>query len=153
MKKIDYKKLIILIIGTIVIGSFFSLFISKNNYSSFIKPILSPPGYIFPIVWTILYTLMGISLYLVSESYGNKKVAYILYLYQLLANSIWTLLFFGLNLRLLSFFWIILIIILVVLMIREFLRFNKTAAYLQIPYLLWLVFASYLNLSIYLLNR
>lgn len=153
MKNIDYKKLIIFIVGTILIGSFFAIFTNMNSYSELIKPSFSPPGYLFPIVWSILYILMGISLYLISESPGNKKVAYTLYLYQLLANSLWTLLFFGFNLRLLSFFWIILIIVIVVLMIREFLKFNKTAAYLQIPYLLWLIFASVLNFSIFILNR
>ena len=154
LKNIDYKKLIIFIVGTFLIGGFFAIFTTTNNYGNLIKP-FEVPSYIFPVVWSILYLLMAISLYLVSESftYISKTKAYTLYLYQLIANSLWTLLFFGFNLRLFSFLWIILIIVLVVLMIREFLKINKVAGYLQIPYLLWLLFAAYLNLSIYILNR
>ncbi len=153
LKNIDYRKLIIFIIGTFLIGSFFAIFISTGSYSNLIKP-FPIPSYIFPIVWTILYLLMAISLYIISESYSiNKTKAYILYLYQLIVNSLWTLLFFGLDLRLFSFLWIILLIVLVILMIIEFIKINKLAGYLQIPYLLWLLFAGYLNLSIYILNK
>lgn len=152
----NIKKLLLFIIGTIIIGSI-SSFLTMNNmniYNQLIKPPLNPPGIVFPIVWTILFILMGISLYLISETnYKNKSKAYKIYIVQLIVNSLWTLLFFGLNLRLLSFFWIILLIVLVIKMILEFYKINKTSAYLQIPYLLWLIFASCLNLAIYLLNK
>lgn len=153
LKKVNYKKLVAFIVITILIGSFFSLFINvSTSYNSLIKPSLSPPGYIFPIVWIILYILMAISLYLVTKSNQDINI-YKLYFYQLLANSLWTVFFFGFGLRLLSFLWIILIIILNILLLKEYYKTNKLAVYLQIPYLIWLLFASYLNLAIYILNR
>jgi len=153
--KINYKKLILIILGTILIGSFFSFFIpnSRGFYTSLEKPPLSPPGILFPIVWTILYVLMGISLYIVSESDVKKEENYLIYIIQLIVNSLWTLLFFGFNLQFLSFLWILLLIVLVVVMIVSFYQTNKIAGLLQIPYLLWLMFAAYLNLGIYILNR
>lgn len=153
--KINYKKLILIILGTFLIGGFFSFFIpnSRGFYSSLEKPPLSPPGILFPIVWSILYILMGISLYIVSESDVRKEENYLIYIIQLVVNSLWTLLFFGFNLQFLSFLWILLLIVLVVVMIISFYQTNKLAGLLQIPYLLWLVFAAYLNLGIYILNR
>lgn len=153
--KINFKKLILIIIGTILVGSVFSFCVmgSMKEFDLLIKPPLEPPSIVFPIAWFILYTLMGISIYMISESNKDKKNSYILYIIQLLFNSFWTLFFFCLNLRLFSFLWILILILLVVLMIIEFYRINKKAALLQIPYLLWLIFASYLNLGIYLLNR
>lgn len=151
----NIKKLIFFIVSTLIIGNLFS-FLTMNNmneYNSLVKPPLNPPGILFPIIWTILFILMGISLYLVSETRGKDKTnSYKLYIIQLLVNTFWTLFFFGLNLRLFSFLWIILLILLVVAMIYNFSKTNKLAAYLQIPYLLWILFAAYLNLSIYVLN-
>jgi benzodiazapine receptor len=153
--KINYKKLIIIIIITFAIGSLFSLFTNSNSaYNNLQKPSLTPPAVVFPIAWSILYLLMAISFYLIYESdFPNKKKAYILYFSQLVINSLWTLIAFGLNLRLISFLWIVILFITVVLMIIEFYKINKKAAYLQIPYLLWLIFAGYLSLNIFLLNR
>lgn len=153
--KINYKKLIFIIVLTFIIGGFFSFFIpnSRGFYSSLEKPPLSPPGIIFPIVWSILYILMGISLYIVSEENYRKEENYLIYIIQLVVNSLWTLLFFGFNLQFLSFFWIILLIVLVITMIISFYQTNKIAGLLQIPYLLWLLFAAYLNFGIYILNR
>lgn len=153
MEKIDYKKLLIFIFGTYLIGGLFSFFIDMPNmYQELNKPFLSPPGYVFPIVWTVLYTLMGVSLYLVSEECGYKKKSYILYAVQLILNSLWTLFYFGLDMKLFAFLILVGLIISVILMILEFRKLNKTAAYLQIPYLIWLIFAGYLNLATYLLN-
>ncbi len=151
-ENINFKKLLIFILVTILVGSLFSFFINNSIYNNLLKPNIIPQGYIFIIVWLILYTLMGISFYLISESYGNKNKAYLLYLLQLIVNSLWTLFFFKFDLRLFSFIWIIILIILVILMLIEFLKLNKLSAYLQIPYLIWLFIASYFNLSIYLLN-
>ena len=153
MEKIDYKKLLIFIFGTYLIGGLFSFFIDMPSmYQELNKPFLSPPGYVFPIVWTVLYTLMGVSLYLVSEESGDKKKSYIIYIVQLILNSLWTLFYFGLDMKLFSFFLLVGLIISVIIMILEFRKLNKTAAYLQIPYLIWLIFAGYLNLATYLLN-
>lgn len=152
--KINWKKLIIFIVVTFVIGGFFSFFInSRGFYNSLDKPPLSPPGVLFPIVWSILYVLMGISLYLVSESNSmNKEQSYLIYIVQLVVNSLWTLLFFGFGLQFLSFLWILLLIVLVVIMIINFYKANELAGLLQIPYLLWLLFAAYLNLAIFIIN-
>lgn len=153
MEKIDYKKLLIFIFGTYLIGGLFSFFIDMPSmYQELNKPFLSPPGYVFPIVWTVLYTLMGVSLYLISEESGDKKKSYIIYIVQLILNSLWTLFYFGLDMKLFSFFLLVGLIISVIIMILEFRKLNKTSAYLQIPYLIWLIFAGYLNLSTYLLN-
>lgn len=133
-----------LIIG-IVVGLIMMPF---NDYKDLIQPPLSPPAILFPIVWTILYILMGISAYIISLRKGKL----ITYYWQLFVNALWTILFFVFKLRLLSFIWIILLIILVIKMIKEFSRINSLAGYIQIPYLLWLIFAAYLNLGVYILN-
>lgn len=150
--KINYKKLILVIIITILIGSFFSFFTSTDIYDEIVRPVLSPPGIVFPIMWFILYTLMGISFYMILESNKDIEIPIIIYFIQLLVNSLWTLLFFGIKNFLISSIWIGLLIILVIAMIISFYRVNKKAGLLQIPYLLWLCFALYLNISIYLLN-
>lgn len=150
--KINFKKLIIIIVLTIIIGSFFSFFVSMDIYKELVKPKLSPPAFIFPIAWIIIYILMSISLYLVTVSKYNNFDYYMIYLIQLLVNSLWTFLFFGLKYYLFSFFWILLLIILVLFMSYLYYRKNKISFYLLIPYILWLCFAAYLNLQIYLLN-
>lgn len=152
--KINYKKLIVIIIITMLIGSFFSFFTGNDIYNEIVKPPLSPPGLVFPIVWFILYTLMGISFYIVLETDSvERDIACLLYIIQLVFNSFWTLIFFGFNNFLLSFIWLLVLIGLVIFMIIKFYKVNKTAGLLQIPYLLWLIFALYLNFSIYLLNK
>lgn len=150
--KINYKKLILVIIITILIGSFFSFFTSTDIYDEIVRPVLSPPGIVFPIMWFILYTLMGISFYMILESNKDIEIPIIIYFIQLLVNSLWTLLFFGIKNFLISSIWIGLLIVLVIAMIISFYRVNKKAGLLQIPYLLWICFALYLNISIYLLN-
>lgn len=144
------KTIAIPVITGVIIG-----LITKNsmNYSDINKPKISPPGIIFPIVWSILYIIMGISYGILKNrklvDNGVKKIYYL----QLAVNSLWPIIFFTLKFRLLAFFWIILLIILVVIMIDKFFFKNKVAGILQIPYLLWLLFALYLNLSIFLLNK
>ena len=126
-----------------------------NDFATINKPLFSPPAIVFPIAWTALYILMGISTYLVCENKTDKKFkkrACFIYLAQLLVNVLWTPLFFRFKLYLLSFFWILLLIILVGIMIIKFYKIKPLAGYLQIPYILWLIFASILNFSIYLLN-
>ncbi len=138
----------------VILGSLIGIITSNYmDYSILQKPVLSPPGIIFPIVWTILYILMGVS-YAILESNEllNKKINIIYYL-QLFVNLLWSVFFFVLKWRLFSIFWILLLIVLVIIMIKEFLSKNKLSGLLQIPYLLWLLFALYLNISIYLLNR
>ncbi len=125
----------------------------SQGFNNMIKPNFTPSGIIFPIAWIILYTLMGISCYLVLHSESNNtNSSLIVYGIQLIVNSLWTLFFFRLQWYLFSFVWIIILIILVAIMIYQFYKSNKIAAYLQIPYLVWLIFASILNYSVYLLN-
>ena len=152
MKKINIKELIIAILIPVALGFIFSLFTNSGTvYKEFTKPALSPPGYIFPIVWTILYILMGISSYLVYQKTKDIKSLKI-YFIQLAVNLLWTVIFFNLRLYLVAFIWLILLITLVALMIKEFYYIDKKAAYLQIPYLIWIIFASYLNFFIFILN-
>jgi len=145
----DFKKLVINILIPLVIGGIVGLIIMPfMDYESLNKPPLSPTSIVFPIVWTILYILMGISAYLVSKSAPIPFVYYV----ALGVNALWSIIFFVFKFRLLAFIWIILLIFLVIKMIIEFYKTNKASAYLQIPYLLWLLFAGYLNLRFYLLN-
>ncbi len=138
----------------VIIGGVIGLIISRSiDYNTLQKPPLSPPSILFPIVWTILYVLMGISYGILdSKSLIEPKINFIYYL-QLFVNATWSLIFFTLKWRLFAFIWIIIFDILVIIMILEFFKKNKTAGLLQIPYLLWIIFASYLNLGVYLLNK
>ena len=125
-----------------------------KEFATLSKPFLSPPGFIFPIVWTILYVLMGISSYLIYNEQDYQSTCCLkIYALNLFVNFMWSLIFFGLKLRLFAFIWIIILDIVVIYMIYCFYKVNKKAAYLQIPYLIWCLFATYLNLAIYLLNR
>jgi tspO and MBR like protein len=123
------------------------------SYEALVKPFFAPPGFVFPIVWTILYLLMGISSYLIAQSNNPRRYpALITYVEQLFVNLAWSPIFFTLNFRFLAFLWILFLIYLVVKMIVQFKRVSHRAAYLQIPYLLWLIFAALLNFSIVILN-
>lgn len=153
--KIDWKKLIAIIILTFLVGSFFSFF-TMNNMETFkeLQKPLNVPGVLFPIVWSILYLLMSISCYIILKSNDkNKKNAIIWYIIQLVINSLWSLIFFGFGKYLFAFIWIIILIIAVIIMLIKFYNINKKAAYLNILYLIWIIFAAYLNLGIYLLNK
>ena len=155
MKNINWKRLIIITIITFLVGSFFS-FLTMNNMSAFkeLEKPINVPAIIFPIVWSILYLLMSVSCYIITESNDkNKDKAVIWYGINLVVNSLWSLIFFGFGTYLLSFMWIILLLIIVIIMMAKFYNINKKAAYLNIPYILWIIFAGYLNFGIYLLNR
>lgn len=155
MKNIDYKKLFKYIIITILIGVIPSIFVFKSMsiYSTLNKPPLSPPSFIFPIVWSILYILMGISFYKVMNSETKyKDEAKLIYYIQLIANALWTPIFFGFRKYFLAFTWLLILLVFVIFMVTIFYRINKKSAYLQIPYLIWLLFALYLNFGIFVLN-
>ena len=130
--------------------------INKNGFDSYERlnqPPLSPPSWLFPIVWSILYILMGISSYLVSQK-GTQfpKRALTIYIIQLVMNFIWPILFFTFPAYLLSFIWLAVLLAMVIVMAVIFCRINKTAGLLQIPYIIWSIFALYLNIGVYLLN-
>ena len=122
------------------------------NYNDLIKPTLSPPGIVFPIAWTIIYLLIGISYMLLKEKGEISKETKQLYYAQLIFNYLWTFIFFVFKLRLLSVLWIIILDVLVIIMTYQFYKQNKLSGILLIPYVLWLLFATYLNISIYFLN-
>ncbi|CDE10532.1 putative uncharacterized protein [Clostridium sp. CAG:354] len=138
----------------VLVGGIVGFLISGSiDYNSLEKPFLSPPSITFPIVWTILYILMGISYAILeSNSLVNSKINSIYYL-QLFFNALWPIAFFLLKWRLFAFIWIIILAVLIIIMIARFYEKQKTAAWLQVPYLLWTLFATYLNFGVYLLNR
>lgn len=150
------KSLIISLLISLGVGGLSALLTMGNMdiYKYLDKPPLAPPSIVFPIVWTILFILMGISAYLIYNSNSEyKQKALLIYGIQLLVNFIWPIFFFVLNYRLIALFIIIILLILIIIMIIKFYKINKLAAYLQIPYLLWVSFATYLNLGFYILNR
>ena len=154
--KIKLTDLIIWIVTAELTGALSALF-SGGSFSSFYlaleKPPLSPPGWLFPVVWGILYALMGASAYLVRRSMSpRRKGALILYWSQLFFNFLWTPVFFGLRSLKGAAVIVILLLILITAMIISFYRISKTAAFLNIPYLLWAVFAAYLTLGILILQ-
>ena len=125
----------------------------QGEYAALKQPPLSPPGWLFPVVWTILFILMGIS---AARVYQNTPedfpFALKLYCLQLVLNVLWTPLYFALNLRLAAFVLLLILLGTVIYMTVEFKKIDRTAAYLQIPYIVWLLFAGYLNLATYILN-
>lgn len=138
MKKIDIKKLLFYILIPLISGAVVGIITSGDmkSYNGFV------PGWIFPVVWSILYILMGISSYLVKDNEEDINI----YKTNLVVNLAWTFIFFTFNMKILAFLWILLLIAIVIYMIYKFFKVNKLAAYLQIPYLIWLLFASILNL-------
>lgn len=153
--KIKWKPLLISLFIPLAIGGLSAL-LTRNSmmiYERIQKPALAPPPVVFPIVWTVLFLLMGISAYLVYVSQAeNRQGALVLYAVSLIVNFLWPVLFFILQAYLLSFLWILLLWVLILLMILQFHKASPLAAYLQIPYLLWVTFAAYLNLMVFLLN-
>ncbi len=126
----------------------------KMSSPDLLQPALSPPAWLFPIVWTVLFTLMGISSARVFLSdCGGKSDALFLYATQLIVNFLWTIFYFSFQALALSFFWLLFLIVLVLLTLIRFERCSRGAGKLQIPYLVWLCFAAYLNLAVWMLNR
>lgn len=126
----------------------------RQVYSSLSQPPLAPPGWVFPAVWSILYVLMGVSAGIVwRESSGSvRKTALWLWGGQLFANSLWTVIYFDLEMRLAAFFWLLLLLGLVLAMTEKFSRISPAAGRLNWPYVAWLLFAAYLNMGTYILN-
>ena len=136
-----------------------SALITRNSmdiYDKINQPFLAPPSWLFPIAWTILYILMGISIGLIyeekHENKEDKKKAFLLYGFNLFLNFFWSIIFFNFGAFFIAFLWLMLLIFVIVKMITAFNKVNSTAAYLQVPYILWCCFASYLTASIWLMN-
>jgi len=155
--KIDKKRLIICLAIPLVVGGAAGLLTmnSMEAFEALNQPPLSPPGWLFPVVWTVLYVLMGIASYLVSVSdapHEEKARALWTYGIQLAFNFLWPIAFFNLKWYLFAFLWLVILWILILITALRFGRIRKPAGYLLVPYLLWVAFAGYLNLGIYLLN-
>lgn len=155
-RKVHWKTLIMNLIVPLAIGGL-STFLTKdsmNLYETITRPSLSPPSWLFPVAWTLLYILMGISSYLVTVSDSESKTeALTLYSISLVLNFIWSPIFFIGQNYLVAFIVLVILWYTVFQMIQAFFEIRPLAATLQIPYLIWLTFAGYLNLSIYFLNR
>lgn len=150
------KKLLLCLGIPLAVGGFSALVSgSTAGYRELIRPPLSPPGWVFPVVWTVLYLLMGWASFRVSEANAPKdakRQALRIYGLQLLVNFLWSPVFFRLELRLAAFGILLALWLLVCLTIHRFSAIDEKAGDLLLPYLLWITFAGYLNLATYLLN-
>jgi benzodiazapine receptor len=139
-----------------IIGSFFTAPSVPGWYAGLAKPPFNPPGRVFAPVWTILYALMGLAAYLVYDK-GLKRddvrKALAVFAVQLILNALWSIVFFGAHMILGAAVVIVLLWVMVVATISLFSRISKAAAYLLVPYILWVSFATVLNISLYVLNH
>ena len=154
--KIKWTELITWVVGTELAGAVSSLMAGGDFsvfYNALDKPTFAPPNYIFPVVWSILYALMGNSAYLIWQSNSpQRNKAIYLYFAQLFANIIWPPVFFGLHSLSGAVAVVIVQLLLLIAMMFAFRQIDKRAVYLNIPYLLWTAFAAYLTIGIFLLN-
>lgn len=154
-----YKEYIISIAIALLVGIMSTLLTRKNMnmFDNIKQPPLTPPKAVFPIVWTILFILMGISAAMVYKKKSEKETevrnALVIYGVSLLFNFLWSIIFFNMQTFLFAFIWLIALWVLVAVTIIEYMKINRCAAYLQIPYLVWVTFAGYINLGVFLLNR
>lgn len=143
-------------LGAGLIGSIFTFSAIPGWYSSLNKPTFSPPNWIFGPVWTTLYILMGIALYLVWKMGLKKKevnIAFNLFLVHLLINALWSIVFFGMKEIFLALIVILILWVMIVVLIKLFWKINRNSAYILLPYLAWVSFATILNFSIWQLNK
>lgn len=153
------KPYVISVLIALGVGGLSALVTSGNTdvYDNVVRPPLAPPSWLFPVAWTILFILMGISSAIIytMRCQTNPRLrndALKIYTLNLIVNFMWSVIFFNLRAFLFAFIWILLLWLIIIFMITRFGKISRTAAYLQIPYLLWVTFAAYLNLAIYILN-
>lgn len=153
---VNFWKLIVSLVislGTGTISGLITRADTKEVFSSIEKAPLTPPGIAFPIVWTILFFLMGVSAYMIWDGKCKyKKVSLGIYALQLVFNFLWSIIFFKFEQFDIAFTWLILLWLMVIAMTVLFYLCNKKAGLLQIPYIVWLTFAAYLNFAISVLN-
>lgn len=156
--KRNWKAILIAVTIPLAVGALASLLTGSamQDFALLQKPPLSPPGWLFPVVWTLLYAMMGLASYLVYASscppeFRSTGLAF--YAAQLVFNFFWSILFFRFGLYLLSFFWLLAMLVLIAAAALQFRRCDKRAFWLLVPYLVWVTFAGYLNLGIWILNR
>ena len=156
MKKIDWIQLLTIILISELVGVLDSLLSGNQGviYTSFVKPPLSPPGWLFGVIWPVLYLLMSIAAYIIYQTPQTleRKEATTFYWIQLFVNFLWPIVFFRFEWYWIAVGVIILLDILVSITTLRFYKINKAAGYLMIPYLLWILFATYLNIGIAVLN-
>ena len=152
--KIQWKKLFACLAIPLAVGGLSALLTRKGMefFQTLQQPPLSPPGWLFPIVWSILYILMGIASYLVLTSGKQDHITLTIYGIQLFFNFLWSILFFNFRQYLPAFIWLVILWLLISACIILFYRISKPAAYLMVPYLFWVTFAGYLNFGVYFLN-
>ncbi len=154
--KINWKRLIINLVIPLAVGGLSALLAGgMDTYKTLNQPPLAPPGWLFPIVWTILYLLMGYSAYRVQVSGKDEKKirsALVFYGLQLFVNFLWSPIFFGLQWRLTAFLVLVILWVLIYITMRLFSEIDELAGDLLLPYILWVTFAGYLNLGVFLLN-
>lgn len=152
---IHWKNLITAVAIPLAVGGL-SAWITKDGMKAFEtvnQPPLTPPMWLFPVVWSILFVLMGIASYLVVMQKGEDTKALTLYTVQLIFNFFWSIWFFNLGWYLFAFLWLVALWILILATTVAFYRISKPAAWLMLPYLVWVAFAGYLNLGVWWLNR
>lgn len=155
--KRNRKELILALLLPLAVGGLSALLTrgSMQMFGTLNKPPLSPPGWLFPVVWTILYLCMGLASYYAARSAApntEKRSALTLYGVQLFFNFFWSIIFFNLQQYLLAFFWLLALWLLIYLTLHSFLKVDRRAGFLLVPYLAWVTFAGYLNFGIFLLN-
>ena len=155
--KINKKLLILCLVIPLAVGGIAALLTGggMDAFETLNQPILSPPGWLFPVAWTILYILMGIASYLVltsGKAQERIRRALVLYGVQLAFNFLWPIFFFSLSAYLFAFMWLVGLWLLILATTVSFHRISNAAGWLMLPYLVWVTFAGYLNLGIYLLN-
>lgn len=149
MNNSEIKKKIIYIIIPIIIGNLIGI-ITKNHVF-YIKASIAPPDIVFPIVWTILYGILGYTYYLLNNEYNTSLIKKI-FILQLIINYIWPIIFFKFGLFFISFLWITLLDIEVLIMLLNLYKINSKVFYLNLPYFIWLLFATILNYMTYIIN-
>lgn len=154
--KIKWKELLICLAIPLAVGGLSALLSGgMSDYQMLNQPPLSPPGWVFPVVWSILYLLMGYASYRVLTSGADRKQirqALTLYGAQLFFNFLWSPVFFGLEWRLVAFLILIVLWLLIYLTMKAFSEIDEWAGNLLLPYILWVTFAGYLNFGVFLLN-
>jgi len=154
-KTYTWRSLVALIVGTLGAGAAVGFLTQRDSsfYEELTKPVFAPPGWLFPIAWTLLYTAMAVSMWFVLREMGQDRFILLgLYIAQLAVNLLWPYLFFVQQALGLSFFWLLLLWMLAAIMLYQFFRESKVAGWLLVPYQLWLTFAAVLNFSIARLN-
>ena len=157
LNKSKIKPYAVSILLTLAVGGLIGFLTSMgmDSFDALTKPPLTPPSFLFPIVWTVLFILMGVGAarIFMTEPTAARNRALIVYVVQLAVNFFWSIIFFNLQAYAFAFFWLILLWVLILTMIYLFCKVDKPAALIQIPYAIWVTFAGYLNLMIWLLNR